>query len=230
MSAFTLFELKTKCAKPKDDIIMFVYRNLFSWPIVLPLSKTSVTPNQVTLMSLFCAVLSGFFYSQGVYSTTIAGAVFLQFSFILDLVDGDLSRAKNMSSDFGAWMDIVLDVICYAIVHLGIVLGVYKSNGNVEELMIGFAGSMGIVLIGSLNANRVLGLEKNSRQAKKQLNQFVISKRFYVGYTGSLVLFTTLATLFSSTKYFYLFFVIASPFLIFLVIFRVYKAFFFENA
>ncbi len=43
----------------------------------------------------------------------IIAAIFLQIYTILDLVDGDIARAKNMQSNFGMWLDIFFDkLIC----------------------------------------------------------------------------------------------------------------------
>ncbi len=88
--------------------------------LVRPLIHTPVTPNQVTLLSVLFALVAAFGFSQGTLEGLIAGGVLFEFSLILDCVDGQLARAKNMASDLGR----LIDGIGGYIANLGVVVGI----------------------------------------------------------------------------------------------------------
>ncbi len=87
----------------------FVSRYLnrrFSRPIARAFVRTPVTPNQVSLIAFLMAVgAAALFY----YDLNIWAGVLVQASSIIDGVDGDLARAKNMASRFGGFFDALLD-------------------------------------------------------------------------------------------------------------------------
>ncbi len=95
--------------------------------------RTPITPNQITSMSLGTGIIAGFFFSNGSYLSSVAGALTFQLSNILDNCDGDIARAKNMKSVFGGWYDIVSDLLTDICLFGGIAAGLLntKSSGPV---------------------------------------------------------------------------------------------------
>jgi phosphatidylglycerophosphate synthase len=75
-------------------------------PILL---KTSITPNQITALSLFFGLLCAICFILGNYIFGIIGALFLTISYTLDNCDGEVARFKKMSSEFGAKFDDMVD-------------------------------------------------------------------------------------------------------------------------
>ena len=53
----------------------------------------------------------------------VLGALSYQLAIILDNCDGEIARAKNMKSSFGAWLDIVCDILVDLSLFLGIAIG-----------------------------------------------------------------------------------------------------------
>ena len=87
----------------------FVSRHInrrFSRPIARLLAHTPVTPNQISLLSLVIAVgsLALFFNDHPLWA-----GVAVQASSIVDGVDGDLARHKNIATRFGGFFDAILD-------------------------------------------------------------------------------------------------------------------------
>ncbi len=96
---------KKKIIKYSDFISNYFYQQI-AFYITYLLFKTNVTPNQITLLSLFLGILSGFFiFSKHIY----LGIVFLNLSFIFDCVDGQLARAKSLFSKIGSFLDNMAD-------------------------------------------------------------------------------------------------------------------------
>jgi len=59
--------------------------------------KTSLTPNQVTTISGLFGVLGSYMLILDSHIYLIISAIFIQLYTILDLVDGDIARAKKCS-------------------------------------------------------------------------------------------------------------------------------------
>jgi archaetidylinositol phosphate synthase len=92
------------------------------------MAKTGLTPNQLTLISLIPAVISGYFYAQ---AAEVWGALFLALTLLFDVFDGSVARYLDMKTSFGAVMDPVIDRYCEIMVLFGILLG-----GRVESWMV----------------------------------------------------------------------------------------------
>jgi len=100
----------------KNDIEK-VYKQRNWWDLVINLkfstiityliaNKTNLTPNQVTLLSLIFAIISGVFFY---FHFNILGAIFFQISYIFDIVDGALARVTRQTSKFGEFFDVFTD-------------------------------------------------------------------------------------------------------------------------
>lgn len=90
---------------------------------VAALKNTPVTPNQVTYFSVLTGLASGCFFSRGSGAFSAAGALLLELTLVLDCVDGQLARARNMASDRGRLIDGIAGYFAYLAVVYGIISG-----------------------------------------------------------------------------------------------------------
>ncbi len=88
---------------------MFPLVRQFSYRLTPVLLKTSITPNQITGLSLFFGLLCASLFLFGNYILGVIGAIFLTTSYTLDNCDGEVARIKKMSSEFGAKLDDMVD-------------------------------------------------------------------------------------------------------------------------
>lgn len=86
-------------------------------PIATVFCKAGITPNQISLLSLFSGVLCAVSYA---YQMFIIGSLFLFLSAVLDLVDGSVARRTEKETRFGAVFDWIADKYVDALVLLGI--------------------------------------------------------------------------------------------------------------
>jgi archaetidylinositol phosphate synthase len=86
-------------------------------PIATVFCKAGITPNQISLLSLFFGVLCAVSYC---YQMFILGSLFLFISAVLDLVDGSVARRTEKETRFGAVFDWIADKYVDALVLLGI--------------------------------------------------------------------------------------------------------------
>ena len=91
--------------------------------IVGVLKKTFITPNQITYLSVLVGFASGYSFSHANSISSIFGGLLLELTLILDCVDGQLARAKNMVSDWGRLIDGIAGYFAYLAVVYGIILG-----------------------------------------------------------------------------------------------------------
>jgi phosphatidylglycerophosphate synthase len=103
-------ELKDVIKSPdvEDPVNLHVHRPL-QLTLVRPLIKTSITPNQVTFLSLCAGLGSAALIVKGTPIALLFGAGLLFSSAILDGVDGMIARLKKTSSETGHAIDGAAD-------------------------------------------------------------------------------------------------------------------------
>jgi phosphatidylglycerophosphate synthase len=107
----------------------------FSVPLSEALAKTKITPNQITVISFLIALVSALCFALGTPWMLVAGAFLYQASYILDCCDGYVARKKGLSSDFGFWLDHILDELKLVLLVLALVYG-QQSTGNLSGSML----------------------------------------------------------------------------------------------
>lgn len=115
-----------------------------SEPVARLLSKTRVTPDQVTLVAFAIAVTSCGVFAIGL---NIVGGILVQLSSIADGVDGDLARRKNMVSQFGGLLDAILDRYADAAIVLGMTLWSLANETYPGIWLVGFVAAIGTLAV-----------------------------------------------------------------------------------
>jgi len=119
MKIFENLEEIRKCVKPYDWWTeTFTFK--FSIPLVSLISKTKITPNQLTLISLFIVIAASLLIARGGYVFLIIGALLLQVGYMFDHVDGQLARYKKIFSPLGEWLDSTSDRIKESLIILSL--------------------------------------------------------------------------------------------------------------
>lgn len=128
-----------------DGLVSRHLNRRISRPLARALSYTPVTPNQVSVASIFVAVGSFVCFVYGIH---IAAALLAQFSSIVDGVDGDLARIKNMATPFGGFMDSILDRYADTLIYSGLIIWAASQNpGNNLVWIIGFWALAGTFVV-----------------------------------------------------------------------------------
>ena len=100
------------------------------------LKNTPVTPNQVTYFSVLVGFASGYAFSFASALSLLIGGVLLEVTLLLDCVDGQLARAKNMASDWGRLIDGIAGYFAYLAVVYGLIRG-YPQHALVLKIIAG---------------------------------------------------------------------------------------------
>jgi len=138
----------------RDNFFEDIYSRMAS--IITPFFL-NFTPNQVTILSGGFGIIGSCLLISDNYLALFSAAILIQLFSILDLVDGNIARIKNLQSKFGMWLDIFFDKLVDFLIMFIATLGVYLSNGDSNILI------WGMVLIGSVFFNQIIMILNTTR-------------------------------------------------------------------
>jgi phosphatidylglycerophosphate synthase len=137
--------------KPRDILWnRFVARPLAAL-LLVPLARTRVTPNQVTLATLvvFAAGAAMLALRPG-RGALVGAAAILELSYVLDCVDGQLARWKGTSSPVGAHLDFLMDEIKAFVLVAAVALRLWRATRADAWLVEGLLGLVAVAMAISL--------------------------------------------------------------------------------
>ncbi|MFC1980892.1 CDP-alcohol phosphatidyltransferase family protein [Chloroflexota bacterium] len=115
-----------------------------SEPMARLLAKTQVTPNQMTWAAFGIALLS---FGSFILGYNIIAGLLVQLSSIVDGIDGSLARLKGMTSEFGSFLDSVLDRYADILIVLGLTLWSLSHETYSGIWLAGLLAITGIICI-----------------------------------------------------------------------------------
>jgi CDP-diacylglycerol--glycerol-3-phosphate 3-phosphatidyltransferase len=107
-------------------------------------ASTPVTPNMLTIFGFLLNVVVAILLATG---NLIAGGIMIIVAGLFDMLDGALAKITNRTSDFGAFLDSVVDRYSEATVLFGLLLYYYQQpnqEGLIEIVLIY------VILVGSM--------------------------------------------------------------------------------
>jgi len=158
--------------KVTDSFISRHVHRKISQAITRRLITTSITPNQMSLISIGVGLGGGYFLSFPNNSLQAFGSVLFLLHSILDGCDGELARLKYMESRWGGLLDYWGDNIVHSAVFFGIGLAWKEATGlRIALWCSGFAIAGGL-----LSAGLVYSMTMKSKKNEGPLYTSVSSK------------------------------------------------------
>lgn len=137
---------------------------------------TSITANQVTLLSIVVGLVAGVLFSFGNYLYTLVGALLLQLWLIFDCIDGEIARYRKSANISGKYVESMNHHIVHPIIFWCISLGLYNILQNFFILILGFLVAL-FMCLGSIAANFVyIVLVKKTSDLQEKIVSEQISK------------------------------------------------------
>ncbi len=128
MSLYTEYKKSLKMLEVEEILDLIIFRPP-AFLLVKLIYQTSITPNQISWVSLFFGVFGAFLITFGTATTfTLAAICFIIYN-ILDCSDGQLARLQNSGTLTGRIVDGFADYIVAVTSYLAIGVG-YASNTN----------------------------------------------------------------------------------------------------
>ncbi len=124
------------------------------------LAATSVTPNQMTLLSVGIGLVGALFFLSSRASLETVGALLFLLHSILDGCDGELARLKFQESRFGGVLDFWGDNVVHAAVFSGMAIGWSRAIGASWPLLVGALAVAGTLASAALVYARTMRAPK----------------------------------------------------------------------
>lgn len=128
--------LKSEDTEEKIDI--YFYR-----PIGLQIAKfcakVNISPNAVTIISIFIGIAAGFFFYYDSISINVIGMLLLIFADALDSADGQLARLTNNKSRYGRILDGLAGDFWFASISIALVLRLINDGWSPFIWILAFA-------------------------------------------------------------------------------------------
>ncbi len=129
MSLFQEYKISLKKIEVEEFFDLYFYRPL-AFLLVKAIYSTSITPNQLTVISMIFGVIGGIFYSNGIHQAFIYGAILILLYNVFDCSDGQLARLKKNGTAVGRILDGIADYVVSIAVYFGIAFGFANSSSN----------------------------------------------------------------------------------------------------
>lgn len=127
MSILAEYRKSLKRIEVEEPPDVYIFRPL-AFLFVKTIYRTNITPNQVTVASLFVGVVSGIGFGIGRPSAVVWGAVIFGLSIVLDCADGQLARLKKNGTRLGRILDGLIDYVVTIAVYLGLGIGLAPAS------------------------------------------------------------------------------------------------------
>lgn len=143
------------------------------------LAKTPLTPNQVTLLSLVPAFLSGAFFLRGSLGSGFLALFFFWLWAVLDHTDGELARLTHSTSSFGQKLDDLCDHIASILIFCGIFFGLLPFWNAKDRFILGmlFAAAL---LLNITSVTLVTMAKRNSQKKHSEIDNLTGRDLFYL--------------------------------------------------
>lgn len=117
---------------PKDGFIARTVNRPISNLISRWLVKTSLTPNQLSVLNFLFTAFIAWLVAAGKPFHTIVSGVLFQFASIFDGCDGEVAIIRLEDSEKGALLDTIMDYLSYIVFIIGVTIGAYQTTHNPE--------------------------------------------------------------------------------------------------
>lgn len=154
--------------KKEKESIGLRFGRLWSYPLTWFFYKTPFTPNQITFFGFLMRIAGAALFVFNNTKLTLLGGLILWLGSVLDYVDGEIARLKNMQSTFGGWFDGILDRISEVIIFTAIGINIYFQNPAVYSAVIGMLSVASTLLWRSIGLQTKIAFKIKEPKIKHQ--------------------------------------------------------------
>jgi CDP-L-myo-inositol myo-inositolphosphotransferase len=132
-----LKHLKKVAWKEGDSTAAVLFMRPLSIRITSLLMGTKIGPTPVTVSSFLVKIVAALLFALNMYYLTALAGVLVYLSHVLDCVDGEVARAKKMTSGAGSLLDYFLDRLSDIILYSSIAIALFTSTNDPRMLLLG---------------------------------------------------------------------------------------------
>jgi hypothetical protein len=123
--------LLERANRPDDGFYSTFVLRKASKPLTALALRMRLTPNQISVFSLFVGLAAALCFATGSWWGLLAGALLMQASLIIDCVDGEVARFTRSFSDLGAWIDASTDRVKEYAAYAGLAAGSARMGHDI---------------------------------------------------------------------------------------------------
>jgi phosphatidylglycerophosphate synthase len=112
--------------------------------LVLPYA--AIQPNHITFLSLTVGLMACASFASTSPFVVAFGLLAFHLHVLLDYVDGEVARCRQVTSVQGAYLDLMTDRLTFPLFIFCAGLGAYRLDGDPNLLIVAFAASFGLCL------------------------------------------------------------------------------------
>jgi Family of unknown function (DUF5941)/CDP-alcohol phosphatidyltransferase len=128
--------LLERANRPDDGFYSTFVLRKASKPLTALALRLRLTPNQISVFSLFVGLVAALCFATGSWWGLLAGALLMQASLIIDCVDGEVARFTRSFSDLGAWIDASTDRVKEYAAYAGLAAGSAQMGHDIWLLAV----------------------------------------------------------------------------------------------
>lgn len=189
--------------------------------ISVPLSKTKISANMITILRPIVALIGFWLIIQGDYTLSVIGGGVLLIYFVIDKTDGEVARLKGLESKFGKVLDSVVDLTIDSLLYIVLMYN-YLTRTENFSLLYYFVFALWLFwlaafLIAKIQDNFEVSISKIKIGYFENPNWFIKIATFIFGniYTPSfLYTFAFLALIFNQIPLLFYFFILSDLILV----------------
>lgn len=127
-------ELREKCQRNEAyrgtflDSVFFRSLSIYLTKLFL---RTSITANQVTILWFLIGIVACYFFTLGNSFYSLVGSMLWYMSYLLDHVDGEISRYRLTTGTLGQQLEKIFHSILDRLIFISIAFGVYMVYPSV---------------------------------------------------------------------------------------------------
>ena len=157
---------------PNRKVLSEYVLNILSKPFTKVFLRTNYSPNFITFLGGLLALIGIILFPLN----KLFSSLFILFYLILDLVDGDIARAKKIFTKLGKWGDSIVDKAVESLLIFAAFIE-YKGNENIEyclfiTIAFVYITQFSMEIINSQKRIDSLVLESNDINIQKKIIKF----------------------------------------------------------
>jgi len=139
------FTASLKSVETENILDLYFYRPI-GFQIARALKHTRITPNMVTVFSIFVGAGTGFMFYFDNLVYTIIGIFLLVSANILDCVDGQLARMTGIKSKIGRILDGFAGEIWFLLIYFFLALRLTHAYGSAWFFVLAFVSGLSHIM------------------------------------------------------------------------------------
>lgn len=124
--------------KPEDTLFIRSFYRFMGNFIAKKISKTKISPNQVTFFGLLIGILASCLILTKNYHLLIIAGIFLQLNVICDFVDGSLAHLTSKETILGDWLDSNTGILVDSFLFFAIGLNLHLQKAEAAVWIMSF--------------------------------------------------------------------------------------------